>query len=401
MQFEYPKRALYIVLVLILFAGVPLLALAVGYYLGKQCRGRRAWHSPEAIAQRVHEWRCAETLAGCFELHGLPTRGLEECYFGPVHLDRITRVGPDVPTPFVGYAPQPGPIASGFINAQQCRYDRDVEMPKAAKVLRIFLVGGSVAYGAGASCNASTIGGYLEQRLQQKVSSMAVDRKIEVIPFAAGAWTTTHERIAVEHRVLDWQPDLVISLTGHNDAHWAILGYNILWFRGYQDDYYYRLVQSLLAHNFGRRLSLELQPERAALSSDSVVRRLLYNVRRTHEALSASGVGYLVALQPILACSRKKRTTRESWMMRRVDEEAFGAHYRTIREALQNYTSRSACPSDSSGVYFDYVDLTSLFDDVEGEWFIDNCHFGDRGNERVACALAEKLTTWLRCQVRR
>ncbi len=363
--------------------GLPALGAGVGYRAAYQRMWKQPWKVHDGVRKHVEALRQAETVAGALGgLQGLSLEGLENCYHsGPLDFQRITWIGPDVPTPFVGYAPAPGPMVSGHINAMQFRYRRELETPKPTDVFRIFLIGGSTVYGAGATSNEATIGGRLEKRLNESANG----RRYEVVTAAAGAWTTTHERILVENRLIELQPDLVISLSGFNDVHWAMLGRNILWSRTYQDEYYRMLADALLSSNFERGLARTRPGEGEPVSPVEAARRLCWNVRRTHAALGELGIPYCFALQPVLACSGKPRTPREQMMAGRVavrmPEAEFAEHYAEIRRSLQQLSLQ--------GLHF--VDLTRVFDADREDVFIDGCHFGDKGNDRLAAALQERL----------
>ena len=64
-----------------------------------------------------------------------------------------------------------------------------------------------------------------------------------------------------------------------------------------------------------------------------------------------------------------------------IDEEAFRSRYDAIRSKL----------SALSLPHYHFFDLTALFDDEPTDIFIDGCHFGERGNDRIAQALRDRL----------
>ncbi len=76
----------------------------------------------------------------------------------------------------------------------------------------------------------STIAGYLSELLNNDPIKKP-DLIYQVVTFANPAWSSTHERIAIENRVVEMAPDLVVSLSGINDVHWAYRGKDIMWFQ--------------------------------------------------------------------------------------------------------------------------------------------------------------------------
>jgi lysophospholipase L1-like esterase len=351
---------------------------------------KQPWQVNSMMVERVAKWRQNETMAGAYAIAKLPLDGVEKCYFTPPDFERVSWTSRDMPTPFVGYAPQPGPIASGHINSLQFRYDHELPARKPKGTFRVFLVGGSTAYSAGASANARTIGGYLEQYLQSTTAAGRTtpgknqQTRVEVITAAASGWTSTNERIVIENRIAELQPDLVIALSGHNDAFFSSFDKNILWSRGYQDDHYFFLLNSLMACNFDDPFP-DVEPGReGAVTPAKVAQRIRHNVTLAHAALRPTGARYVFALQPIIGTSKKARTPREERMAQRADQSALLPRMDAIRSELSKL--------DLPGYHF--IDLTDIFDAVgsDAEIFLDGCHFGDRGNDMIARALASRLT---------
>ena len=362
---------------------LPLSGVWLGYRLAQRSAPPRPWESNQHVADQVHQWDESQTLAGAFRLANHSLDGLEKCYYAPaVDFSRITWVGRDAPAPFVGYAPAAGPQASGHINSQRFRYPRDLVVPKPPGVCRIFLVGGSTAFGAGARSNETTVAGYLETLLN--ASGGSSQATFEVVTAAACAWASTHERIVIENRLVEFEPDVVVSLSGHNDAFWGAQGRNIEWFRGFQDEYFFTLAMSMLSINFGQQFPAEAAagpPVDPALSTS----RLMRNVRLAAQSLQEVGCEYCYALQPILACTQKQRSPREARTPSLIaDEGELQRRYAAFRAGF----AREQAPN------LHFVDLTPVFDDLDPstDVFIDGCHFGDRGNERIAQA----LSNWLR-----
>ncbi len=78
---------------------------------------------------------------------------------------------------------------------------------------RIFVLGGSAAFGTGASSRGSRWFVFLEKRLSEELQE-----KVKVIPAAVNAQVSTQEYLVLLLMVIPRKPDAVIVLDGYNDA---------------------------------------------------------------------------------------------------------------------------------------------------------------------------------------
>ncbi|MGA2032299.1 MAG: SGNH/GDSL hydrolase family protein [Thermoguttaceae bacterium] len=300
-------------------------------------------------------------------------------------------------TPFVNSGCSPGVSDKDnvTINAQQCRAKTDVVIPKPPGVFRIFFIGGSAAYGTCSPSDDRIIGAYLERFLNAQSPSRSRVR-FEVLTFATPAWTSTHERIVVENRLVDLAPDLVISYSGSNDIHFGFHGTNVFWMWTQYDQFalaQYNRLRELCQRPCQRDVSLtEARPP-----AEELARRVYRNVYLSRCALSLSRVPYLYILQPNLMVSKKCLTEREQaitrgadWSMGRIPgvEEYYRKAYREISDILSPLVS-----DNTPGSRFYFASFASVFDDVTQDIFIDNVHYGDRGNEKVASAVLDKIVS--------
>lgn len=126
--------------------------------------------------------------------------------------------------PVVTYRPQPSHRGKGYsINAQGFRYRRDLASPKPPGTIRIFILGGSFAFGAGVP-DGYTYFEVMEADLQKRFP----DKKIEVVCAAVGAYNSLQEYLLLATRIIRYRPDLVIDLTLANDAYFTTKGQNVL-----------------------------------------------------------------------------------------------------------------------------------------------------------------------------
>ena len=345
----------------------------------------------EVAATMIDRWHRNTTVAGAYALSLSAERvpasieGLENCYYSPPDFERVTWVGKDMPTPFVGSAPMPGQLPGCVINSLQFRYARELEVPKPRGVIRVFVTGGSAAFSIAATSNDTTIGGYLEKHL----NNVLVDRGVrcEVVTAAACSWTSTQERILIENRLIEMEPDIVISFSGQNDAFWDVCGRNVLWFRGFQDDHFFALANLMLASNLSEQFPSEDPGAGPPVGPDQSARRLARNVAFSHHALVTVGADYVFALQPVMEVGRKVLTPREQRVAAAVAHDPWfiqmESYYQEFRSALQAL--------DLPGFHF--VDASTIFDGCDDtvDLFVDTCHFGDRANDLIAQSLCRDV----------
>jgi hypothetical protein len=369
------KQWLFVVVLCVLAAGLVLAGFFVGRY--SVIRVFRA---------EIRTLAFAETLGKV--MTEKQRKGVENAYYDTASarkkLDDISWGVPNSPAPYVGHVPTPGVHNNAHINAMQFRADHEIALPKPKGVYRIFFTGGSTAFGSGAANEDSTIAAYLE-RLLAKNLTPKTNKTYEVITAANPAWASTHERVFIENRLSEMQPDMVISFSGNNDVHWGEHGDNVLWFRSYYDELFFRLIKR--AYTFvGEQPPPDVTKiQRQRIAPDVVASRLLKNVKISSYVLAQTGVQYVFVLQPTLAASAKRLTPREQAFL--TNQNYFRDCYTKMDEALRRLQSEN---------YY-YVNLTGIFDrlDDRQDIFIDSYHFGDKGNDMIAqqifSHLAERL----------
>ena len=362
------------------------LLVALGYAAGTYVSGRK-------IANLADTYEKSETLAGVLAvtpLSELQKNDITKAYSHP-DVDRasVSWAVPNQPTPFVGTAPRPGKHQNATINAWQMRSQSDVAIPKPSGVYRIFLTGGSTAYGSGAPSQDTTVGALLEAKLNVLNAGGAgagAKRRFEVFTFANPAWSTTQERIAIENYLSELEPDLIVSLSGNNDVFWGDAGRNVLWYSTFSDDYFNAVANAALGMA-GRTPPAPLPhagPISGKVNPEQVAARLKKNVVLGATALNQGGVkaDWIYFLQPNLAATKKALSARESEFLTG-SRDYYIQSYTQIAKALRALQLPN----------FAFVDLSSLFDSRSqgDEVFLDQFHFGDIGNEAIATAMAREV----------
>jgi hypothetical protein len=355
--------------------------IGVGYALGRRQASR-----PFAALFAGHE--TARTLA---QLVPPEQRAVvAQAYLDPdaalAHFDEIPWTPRYAAAPFLGFAPAPGGQPGATIDALSMRGAGAPRMPKPAGTLRVFVTGGSVAFGAGAPADDRTIGAFLQTALNE--TARAGGRRVEVFTLAAPGWTSTHERIAIENRLSELAPDLVISFSGINDLYLGSIGRDPLWSRSFGDQLFWDLLGE--AHRVaGEAPPADVAPEgQPPLAPDEVARRVEKNVRLAAQTLEPGGARYLYAFQPNIAYAVKQLTPREMQILSRYRFRDFN---RSGHALIDRRLRALVLPG------FRYADLADVFATVPAgqEIFLDTGHLGDRGNHIVAERLAAEVAPLL------
>jgi hypothetical protein len=299
-------------------------------------------------------------------------------------MDHFSYAVPNVLTPFVGTGPEPGRHENAFINSWQFRSNKEVAMPKPQGVYRIFVTGGSTAFGSGAPSQDKVIGQYLENLLNAEITP-STHLRYEVFTLANPAWTSTHERIIIENRLSELAPDMVVSVSGSNDVHWAGAGHEVFWVRTYSDQHFWDLL------NAARKIAgfhpmTDVIAGPVPISPASVATRLEKNVRLSTMALALKGARYVFVLQPALAITSKPLSAREQKLRAGLLPPA-------IENFTKSYQEMKSHLSSIRGDQFFYLDQSDAFAGLTAsdEIFLDSYHFGDRGNAIVAKKIADGI----------
>lgn len=296
-------------------------------------------------------------------------------------LGDIAWVPPPAPAPFIGAMAKPGRVANATINAFGFRDRRTEYQPKPPGLYRVFVTGGSTAFGSGAESDEATLAGALEKLL------VADGRKAEVVTAALPAWATTHERILIEQRLVALAPDRIVMFSGFNDILWGTFGVDTRWFFTFNDQHFLTLLNQV-ERRVGRA---DLgDPHRfyrdEPVDCTVVAERARRNVEGAARAAATVGADLVFVLQPSIFSTAKRLTPRE---LRARDKMAgwtdrFRRCYATMREALGSLRAPG----------YRFVDLSQEFGALPEttEFFIDTSHFPGAGNRIVARALKDAVT---------
>jgi lysophospholipase L1-like esterase len=272
---------------------------------------------------------------------------------------------------------------------------------------RILVLGGSAAWGWGASANEHTVVGAMQRVLNQGSRGP----RYRVMSAAYLAWTSLQERIALMELYDQFDPDVVISLTGFNDVISVLYGnsrellraeYEMLQ-EAVQNNLtpmgtltairkvggtlgvwrlFVRLREEMLIHRGRQNRRVDYAADRAEYGIPKIVDRY---VSMANYVRPRSGQ-YIVAMQPEIYTSKKALTVDEAnverWLADRNGENFTPTFARYRGELVRAVGDLTTC-----GV--PVVDLRGVFDGLRAAVFVDDSHFNVEGYLAMAEALAE------------
>ena len=120
--------------------------------------------------------------------------------------------------PILGWAGNVSPEHNGCggTDIYGYRHNGDPARVVEDRAFKIFILGGSTAYGAGV-CDDETVAAHLEKTLRNKIGS----ESIQVFNAGLGGYYSAIEFLRLSTEIAFQQPDLVISLSGTNDRPYA------------------------------------------------------------------------------------------------------------------------------------------------------------------------------------
>jgi hypothetical protein len=313
-----------------------------------------------------------------------------------------------------------------FHNRQGFRRSTDTERVKPQGVYRIFLMGGSTAYGLesmsrygqqkyGVIRNDQTIDFYLERYLGEQLGR----DHVEVINAAITSHYSHHHLIYLNQTILKYAPDMIIFLDGFNDYYAYQHGFDQFRDYAYQERAHQMLDEPSLSawaeytgwwlfrkSHFVHVASKTLLPfwqqvrrigkTRARIDVDSALKELRVNaegnfvkmIERSALIVRHEGVVPVFTLQPELVFKQQKvLSPLEQKIYHELDtewQENFVEFKNRARPVVSQYARTAA---GRSGALF--FDLTDIYGGVTGDVYTDYCHLTPTGNQRLAEYLGE------------
>jgi lysophospholipase L1-like esterase len=381
------SRQLLGVLLATLIASVTAGGVLGGYAIGRIARNRDI-ENVRTFMTSVNAVRSLYEVLGKDLDDPVTARALGRIYDIPngnrdALADRLRNVAwtpPTRPAPFVGHMARPLFAAETHINAIGFRDERESYLTKPDRTIRVFITGGSLAWGTGAS-QKQTISYRLEQLLNARLSPVT-GFHYEIVNAAFPAWSTTQEKLLIQQFLLDLHPDLVIMLSGNNDVHWSLNGSDIRWFFSYADQTYVHLLNELYRSS-GHPEWIYVPPTYPRLDCAILSSFTLRNVEEAASALDRAKARLIFALQPNIVSTPKALTEHEQRILQKQDKPYWDACYQSMRDRL----------GQSAAHNYRLLDLSRSFGELDHatELFIDSAHVADMGNRLIAEALANQI----------
>jgi len=313
-------------------------------------------------------------------------------------------------------------------NAQGFRRDQDISKTKAPNTYRIFLMGGSTAYGLQSLSkfgqekysvirNDETIDHYLEQYLRARVTG----KNVEVINAAITSHFSHHHLIYLNQTILKYQPDMVIFIDGFNDYFQYEKGFDQFRDYSYQERAHLYMdrptVEAWVGYtgwwlfrksHFVHLAAKTLRPvwltikyvgrKRARIDVEEALVNLRSNaqsnflkmVERNSLILRYEGVVPVFVLQPeIVFKQRKVFTEMERLIFDEMDgqwQENFVDFKNRARPLVVEWLKQSTSRTGSL-----FLDMTDPFNGLAEDAYTDYCHLTPMGNKRIAEEIGARL----------
>jgi lysophospholipase L1-like esterase len=338
----------------------------------------------------------------------------------------------------------PGYKSNGVqLNQDGFRRDQSVSVDKPADTVRIFFLGGSVAYGGDTLYpeiddrwridNRQTIDHYLETRLNSTFPS----KRWEVINASVKGYFLNQDLALFLSTVQRYKPDYLILLDGVNDMFAMLrtpenedaysaaglgeefstltrpdaLSLRVMTTTWLADNSaLYRSIRESIAQRsrvrarqaIAGRSAAHLHPDFASLTADdqrhvgAAIGRLgnyTRTVRQIHRLAALDGTETLFVLQPQIAVTRKPLTGVETRLFdywSKMDGPLYVYGFQTVYPQLS-----AQLTSDAQTEGYHFLDLTTVFDRTGIQTFTDYCHLTPAGNQMVADAIYDSLAASL------
>ncbi len=337
------------------------------------------------------------------------------------------------------------------INEQGFRGDQSLSQDKPKDEVRIFLLGGSAAFGQLSSSNQSTIAAQLESRLNQQVAAQKAnpnkfrpdtlpyfadelekalklpprirETRYRVVNAAVPGYASGNELAQLAFEVLPYKPDAIVLMNGYSDlllpsthegadvpgteALLASAPQHLITSWGNQLNNFF--------HQFYLVKGVEywiLRPQMAFKqlippTEESVQDRLTtdakelelrtdryrQNLQQVARLASASKVPLFVALQPEVSARATKPAGREKEILDQLGSrypEQIKAGYSKLQSSIEQIKR------DAPGV--STLNLTEPVNNTQGEAFQDAIHLTDSANSAIANRLFETIAPKLHVQ---
>lgn len=337
------------------------------------------------------------------------------------------------------------------INEQGFRADQPVSLDKPKDEVRIFLLGGSAAFGQLSSNNQSTIAAQLETRLNQQVAAQKSapnkfrpdtlpyfadelekalklpprirETRYRVINAAVPGYASGNELAQLAFEVLPYKPDAIVLMNGYSDlllpsanegvdvpeieSLMASAPRHLMASWGNQLDNFFHqfyLVKSVQYWVFRPQTALKqwIPPTEALVQDrlttdtkelDQRTTRYRQNLQQVSRLVSASKIPLVIALQPEVSSRAAKPAGREKEILDQLGArypEQIKTGYTKLQSAIEQVKRET--PNTAT------LNLTDTVNASQGEAFQDAIHLTDSANRAIANRLYDEIVPKLHVQ---
>ncbi len=288
---------------------------------------------------------------------------------------------------------------------------REIQKEKSPGIYRIFIMGGSAAFGINVSYEKS-LSAILEEKLQVRYP----ERKIEVINAAVPWYSTEHSLISYLFDVKDYQPDMIIMWHGINDLYRSFSPKRFA-FGQYKSDYshFYGPVSRMTFQHFKAEpiISIYLlsmvylirifyriiSADKAAVymmrptdikdfpSLNSFSRNLVSFINSTH----ADHVQLILGTQPVIYREDLTKQELDSlWVYFTMCET--NGRFPNLKSMIYGMNQFNQTTKEIAAEHqIPLIDLEAKIPKT-GEFMWDDCHYTKKGNLLVAQEIYDFLT---------
>ena len=259
----------------------------------------------------------------------------------------------------------------------------EISKEKPENVYRIIMLGGSTLFGYGATSDETTIPGFLQKKFEMTDS----DFKVEIINAgSSGAYSKT-ETLYVKHKLLDFDPDLIIVYDGWNDSRIPYTSH--IGERGLAGQLYDSVnhLQSIFPYYKTPIVIREIGRDLISAEEDTIATRIdanldqkviLWKERWNESCLLAqtNDIKTLITIQPMLGTGDRSVTKSE--------ESTSGLSQNDIKQLplyqLQKFVDVLPELTNCTNT----ADLTHVFDGHNEPIFLDLGHVGEQGSMLIS-----------------
>jgi lysophospholipase L1-like esterase len=276
------------------------------------------------------------------------------------------------------------------INSHGFRGD-DFQIQKQSNEIRIFILGGSTAFGYGTTSDKTTLAGFLEK----KILAENPDLNISVINAGIAAASSSQEQYLIIHKILPLNPDLIIIYDGWNDSRFFHIPpqemvkkevnlKNIL-INIVLNSHQYRtpfVISEILGAGWDPQKSYDRKISENNDFTNANVENWKNNWIKICELETIHDFKTLITVQPIIGTSDKIYST---------DELLFIPNSEYEKGVINMMNKLSISLNDLNNSCSDVLDLTNVFNGISEPIFYDRGHMTDRGYDIISDEMLDKV----------